>query len=168
MREAERPRQPYLFKLRLTKGVKREIERAMSEQEQDWQTAGAGWQGKDGRLRLESWSRHRRIVILRRRIERSLALSKRDGGGQLRLGFAQIDDGRKVWEHAVLVTSLDSEILSWAQLHRESRRLREQLRRVEEPVGLGWLHHSRSQALPPDDRLRGAGVQLVEPVRASG
>ena len=32
--------------------------------EQDWQNAGARWQGKDGRLRLEGWSRYRRIVIL--------------------------------------------------------------------------------------------------------
>jgi hypothetical protein len=107
MREAELRRQPYLFKLRVTKGVKRAIERAMGER--DWQDAGARWQGKDGRLRLEGWSRHRRIVILRRRTERSLALTERDGHGQLRLGFAEIDDGREVWEYAVLVTSLDSE-----------------------------------------------------------
>jgi hypothetical protein len=100
MREAEQRRQPYLFRLRLTTGVKRAIERAVGEQ--DWRDAGAGWQGKDGRLRLEGWSRHRRIAILRRRIERSLALTERDAKGQLRLGFAEIDDGREVWEYAVL------------------------------------------------------------------
>jgi hypothetical protein len=81
--------------------------------------AGARWQGKDGRLQLDGWSRHRRIVILRRRTERSLALTERDGDGQLRLGFAEIDDGREVWEYAVLVTSLDSEILSLGQLYRD-------------------------------------------------
>jgi hypothetical protein len=117
MREAEQRRQPYLFKLRLTKGVKRAIERAMGEQ--DWQDAGAGWQGKDGQLRLLGWSRHRRIVILRRRVERSLALAERDGDGQLRLGFAEIDDGREVWEYAVLVTSLEGEILTLGQLYRD-------------------------------------------------
>src|SRR5262249_24839878 len=117
MREAERRRRPYLFKLRLTKGVKRAIERAMGEQ--DWQNASAGWQGKDGQLRLEGWSRHRRIVILRRRTERSLALTERDANGQLRLGFAAIDDGREVWEYAVLVTSLDNEILTVGQLYRD-------------------------------------------------
>jgi hypothetical protein len=37
----------------------------------------------------------------------------------LRLGFAEIDDGREVWEYAVLVTSLDSEILSLGQLYRD-------------------------------------------------
>ncbi len=82
MREAEQRGQPYLFKLRLTKGVKRAIERAMGEQ--DWQNAGRRWQGKDGQLRLQGWSRHRRIVILRRRVERSLALTERDDAGQLR------------------------------------------------------------------------------------
>src|SRR5712671_4223592 len=117
MREAEQRGQPYLFKLRLTKGVKRAIERAMGEQ--DWQNAGRRWQGKDGQLRLPGWRRHRRIVILRRRVERSLALTERDADGQLRLGFAEIDDGREIWEYAVLVTSLDSEILSLGQLYRD-------------------------------------------------
>ena len=117
MREAERRRQPYLFKLRLTKGVKRAVERAMREQ--DWQDAGARWQGKDGRLRLLGWSRDRRIVMLRRRTERPAALSKSGADGQLRLGFAEIDHGREVFEYAVLVTSLDSEILTLGQLYRD-------------------------------------------------
>ena len=117
MREAERRRQPYLFKLRLTKNVKRAVERAMTEK--DWQDAGAKWQGKDGRLRLEGWSQERRIVMLRRRTERPAALSKGDADAQLRLGFVDIDDGRKVFEYAVLVTSLDSEILTLGQLYRD-------------------------------------------------
>jgi len=117
MREAEQRQQPYLFKLRLTKGVKRAIERAMGEG--DWQDAGAGWHGKDSKLRLEGWSRHRRIVILRRRTERSLAVSDKDESGQLRLSFAAIDGGGEVWEYAVLVTSLASEILSIGQLYRD-------------------------------------------------
>ena len=116
MQEAEQRHQPYLFKLRLTTGVKRVIERAMSEQ--DWQDAGAGWQGKDGELRLMGWSRQRRIVILRRRIERSL-LVERNPAGQLSLSFAEIDGSREVWEYAVLVTSLSSEILTIGQLYRD-------------------------------------------------
>src|SRR6201981_4179931 len=34
-------------------------------------------------------------------------------------GFAALDDGREVWEYAVLVTSLDSEILTVGQLYRD-------------------------------------------------
>lgn len=117
MREAEQRGQPYLFKLRLTRGVKRAIERAMREQ--DWHDAGAGWQGKEGELRLMGWSRQRRVVILRRRTERSLALVERDATGQLTLGFAEIGPDREVWEYAVLVTSLSSEILTIGQLYRD-------------------------------------------------
>jgi len=117
MREAEQRGQPYLFKLRLTKNVKRAVERAMGER--DWQDAGCRWQGKDSELRLEGWSRHRRIIILRRRIERPLALTERDDAGQLQLSFAEVSDNREVWEYAVLVTSLDSEIVSIGQLYRD-------------------------------------------------
>jgi hypothetical protein len=61
MREAEQRGQDYLFKLRLTTNVKRAIERAIRER--DWQNAGRRWQGSDGQLRLEEWSRQCRIVI---------------------------------------------------------------------------------------------------------
>ena len=37
----------------------------------------------------------------------------------MRLGFAEIEEGREPWEYAVLVTSLDSEILSLGQLYRD-------------------------------------------------
>jgi hypothetical protein len=70
-------------------------------------------------LRLEGWSRQRRIVIFQRRLERSVALAERDDVGQLRLSFAEVDDGGEVWEYAVLLTSLDSEILSIGQLYRD-------------------------------------------------
>ena len=86
---------------------------------QDWHDAGVGWQGKEGELRLQGWSWQRRIVILRRRSERSLALVERDAKGQLALGFAEIDAGREVWEYAVLVTSLSYEILSIGQRYRD-------------------------------------------------
>jgi hypothetical protein len=41
-----------------------------------------------------------------RLIERFIALTERDVDGQLRLGFAEIDEGAEVWEYSVLVTSL--------------------------------------------------------------
>jgi hypothetical protein len=117
LREAEQRGQNYLFKLRLTKNVKHAIERAMREQ--DWQDAGHRWQGKEGQLRLQGWGRQRRVVILRRRLERSVALAQRDEAGQLQLSFADVDDGKELWEYAVLVTSLASEILTIGQLYRD-------------------------------------------------
>ena len=126
MCEAERRRLAYLFKLRLTAGVKRVLERAM--QQTDWQDAGAGWQGKWGEVRLHGWGRQRRVVLLRRRLVAVMLTEQRSAGGQrlagapsaqLRLGFVELDAGQEAWEYAVLVTSLEAELLTIAQLYRD-------------------------------------------------
>jgi Transposase DDE domain group 1 len=115
--EAERRGQAYLFKLRLTKNVKRVLERAMRDA--DWQDAGAGWQGKHGEIRLTGWSRQRRVVLLRRRLA-GVLLTERQADGQLALGFVEIDEARQeAWEYAVLVTSLTAEVLTLGQLYRD-------------------------------------------------
>jgi hypothetical protein len=115
--EAERRGQAYLFKLRLTRTVKRVLERAMRDA--DWQDAGAGWQGKHGEIRLMGWSRQRRVVLLRRRLA-GVMLTQREADGQLALGFVEIDEARQeAWEYAVLVTSLTAEVLSLGQLYRD-------------------------------------------------
>ena len=115
--EAERRGQPYLFKLRLTKRVKRVLERAMRED--DWHDAGVGWQGKGGEIRLMGWSRQRRVVLLRRRLA-GVMVSEREADGQLALGFVETDEARQeAWEYAVLVTSLTAEVLTIGQLYRD-------------------------------------------------
>jgi hypothetical protein len=119
MSRAEQEGLPYLFKLRATRNVKRLIEKAMGEA--DWTTAGQGWQGKESALRLTGWGRQRRVVILRRRLPREMLVTDRpeDTGAQLALSFAEVTAGREVYEYAVLVTSLDLEVLSLAQLYRD-------------------------------------------------
>jgi len=120
MSRAEREGLAYLFKLRLTRNAKRLIERAMTEP--GWVTAGHGWQGKEASLRLVGWSRHRRVILLRRPIERTVAVIDGDGSGrQLDLYFGEItaDPAAKVFEYAVLVTSLPDEVLTVAQLYRD-------------------------------------------------
>jgi hypothetical protein len=128
MCEAERRRQAYLFKLRLTAGVKKVLERAMRQT--DWQDAGAGWQGKWGEVRLQGWSRQRRVVLLRRRLTGVMLTDRRGGGrrlagatgaaaAQLRLGFVELDARQDAWEYAVLVTSLETELLTIGQLYRD-------------------------------------------------
>jgi len=119
MSRAEQEGMPYLFKLRSTRNVKRLIEKAMGEA--DWTAAGQGWQGKASTLRLQGWSRHRRVVILRRRLAREVLVTDRPGGPapQLVLSFAEVTEDRAVYEYAVLVTALDLEVLSVAQLYRD-------------------------------------------------
>jgi hypothetical protein len=116
MREAEQRALPYLFRLRLTANVQRAIKRAMDGA---WEPAGHGWEGQSIQLRLSGWGRQRRVVLMRRKLEGTPAVSEEDANGQRRLGFAAIDDRQKIWEFSALVTSLDSEILTLGQLYRD-------------------------------------------------
>jgi len=115
--EAERRGQPYRFKLRLTKGVKRALERAMRDDE--WRDAGAGWEGKHGQIRLKGWSRQRRVVMLRRRLSGGM-MTQHQADGPLALSFVEIDQERQeAWEYGVLVTSLTAEVVTIGQLYRD-------------------------------------------------
>ena len=117
MREAEHRGIAYLFKLRLTKNVKKLIERTFAKG--GWHEAGQGWQGRHEELRLVGWSRSRRVVVLRRRLKEGLVAAAKDQGDQLRLGFAEIEKETQIYEYAVLATSLDNEVLTIAQLYRD-------------------------------------------------
>ena len=54
----------YLFKLRLTKRVRRTIEKMVAGT--GWVDAGKGWEGQETKLRLQGWSCSRRVILLRR------------------------------------------------------------------------------------------------------
>jgi Transposase DDE domain group 1 len=116
MGEAEQRSVDYLFKLRQTKNVKRLIARTLSQG--GWANAGQGWQGRHGEVRLDGWSRQRRVVILRRLLKGDL-VAVHELGKQLQLGFAEIEGDTQVYEYQVLVTSLEEEVLSIAQLYRD-------------------------------------------------
>ncbi|MGH9477549.1 MAG: transposase, partial [Terriglobales bacterium] len=117
MSRAEQERLAYLFRLRLTANVRKALGRMMAECH--WVDAGQGWQGKETTLRLVGWSRQRRIVLLRRKLDRSLILVDRGQPQQPQLTFAEVGPDREVWEYAALVTSLDNEILTLGQLYRD-------------------------------------------------
>jgi hypothetical protein len=119
MARCEQEGVPYLFKLRRTKGVRRTVDRMVSER--GWLDAGKGWEGKEATIRLKGWSRSRRVILLRRlqqsTPDKLVMIPDKHGQGELFL--ADADAGAKVWEFAALVTSLDFEILSLAQLYRD-------------------------------------------------
>jgi hypothetical protein len=104
----------YLFKLRLTKNVKRYIEKGFAAGR--WVDAGQGWQGQDGRIQLTGWSRGRRIVILRRALQGEVLLTDEN---QLSLAFVEKDVPAKGYEYAVLVTDLAYDTRAIAQLYRD-------------------------------------------------
>jgi Transposase DDE domain group 1 len=117
MAGAERRAFDYLFRLRMTANVRRAMERAMRDAE--WRDAGQAWQGKETSLRLVGWSRHRRIILLRRKLAGALALADRNDHGQQLLTFVEVGPDKELWEYAALVTSLDAEILTLGQLYRD-------------------------------------------------
>src|SRR4051794_18518538 len=104
MARAEREGLPYLFRLRATRNVNRALQKAMLER--DWTDAGQGWQGKETSLRLMGWSRQRRVILLRRKLDRPLAVVDRTHPVLPQLSFAEVAGKREVWEYAALVTSL--------------------------------------------------------------
>ncbi len=120
MRPLEERGQSYLFKLRLSKNVKRHIERIFWEA--DWSDAGQGWEGKDGSLKLQGWEEARRVVVLRRPIKGEMLIAN-EADAQGLLGFVELDRkaGKRTtgYETAVLVTNLEHEILSLGQLYRD-------------------------------------------------
>jgi len=116
MARAEQERLPYLFRLRMTANVRRALIKVMDER--DWLDAGQGWWGKEASLRLVGWARHRRVILLRRKLTQPLGIVD-PHPGQPRLSFAEVGAGKEVWEYAALVTSLDSQILTLGQLYRD-------------------------------------------------
>jgi Transposase DDE domain group 1 len=120
MAALEERQQAYLFKLKLSKNVKRHIERLFWDA--GWMEAGQGWEGKAGQLKLMGWEAARRVVVLRRPLQGEMLMVEQDNGQQL-LGFIQAERraGKRItgYEYAVLVTNLDHEILSLGQLYRD-------------------------------------------------
>ena len=114
MSQAEAKGLRYLCKLRLTKNVKRLIEKLFSST--DWVKAGQGWEGVQEHLKLSGWSVSRRVIVLRRVLRGDVAIRQDE---QSYLDFVETLGPATRFEYAVLVTSLDGEILSLAQHYRD-------------------------------------------------
>lgn len=104
----------YLFKLRMTANVKKYIERVFWNE--GWKDAGQGWEGREGELRLSSWCKNRRVIVMRRPLAGEIALTD---DHQMIIGFAETERSVKKYEYAVLVTDLPHEVLTIAQLYRD-------------------------------------------------
>jgi hypothetical protein len=112
----------YLLRLRQTANVKRLIERVFNRE--GWTSAtevSQGWQAIEDELELQGWSRKRRVVVLRRRIKRDVAVTANPEGQQmvLALPYEQVLDDAKLWEFTVLVTDTDYNLEAIGQLYRD-------------------------------------------------
>lgn len=116
MSQAEGRGLAYLCKLRLTKNVRRLIERAFRRS--DWEDAGQGWEGVRESLHLMGWSIPRCVVVLRRVLTGDVAISEKNKD-QIHPAFVETEGPAKRYEYAVLVTSLSSALLTLAQRYRD-------------------------------------------------
>jgi hypothetical protein len=74
----------------------------------------------EDRIRLQGWSKERRVVLVRKRIKDSLALQQnKNKQMQLAFGDAQVLDADVMWEYTVLVTDVTYPLESIAQLYRD-------------------------------------------------
>jgi hypothetical protein len=120
MRVAEEKGVPYLFKLKQTKNVKRLIEKLSFNDE--WEHAGQGWHGQESYLKLTGWSEARRVILLRKLVSKELvAVIEDPDTKQLSLNFGENHkpNNMRIYEYAVLVTSLPDEVVSIAQHYRD-------------------------------------------------
>ncbi len=101
--------QDYLFKLRKSKNVKSLINEHHNLS--GWKRFKRGWEVKSATLELSGWSRARRVVLVRRRLEGdpidNIVLEYPTAPGQLSLGFIEGPEDMKAYQYAVLVTSLE-------------------------------------------------------------
>jgi hypothetical protein len=118
--ELESRKQPYLLRLRQTKNVQRLVARQFARS--DWSRADSqGCQMVEDELRLQGWSRERRVVIVRKRIRQGLVRERLSDRGQLRLAFADaaVLGPDRLWEYTVLVTDTTFPLESIAQIYRD-------------------------------------------------
>ena len=106
----------YLFKLRQTTKVRRQIER-LERTAAAWSDVGAGWQGTEAGLQLPGWTRQRRCVFLRRRADRSAPSPALPASTEFE--FVQVLDQDPCYEYIVLVTNTDHPLAALARLYRE-------------------------------------------------
>jgi hypothetical protein len=104
----------YLTKLRLTANVKRLIERLFFSA--TWIEAGHGYEGAESELKLDGWTRSRRVIVTRRLIKDNIILTDDQ---QLNLAFIDTSETARRYEYAVLVTDLLYDIHAIAQLYRD-------------------------------------------------
>lgn len=118
MAMAEEKELDYLFKLRKSKYVKQLINRHHCVG--GWSYVVDGWEAKDDHLKLAAWNKSRRVVIVRRRLPKDVMLALESNKiGQQAFGFLDDAEDVRAYEYAVLVTSLEDEVLSIVRHYRD-------------------------------------------------
>lgn len=173
--ELEEDKQPYLFKLKQTAGVKKLLTRQFARE--DWSTPGPadqGWSAVEDTLKLSGWTQARRVIVLRRAVKSDLALSRKAKassdyprlGEQIELLMPEQDV--QAWEYAVLVTNSAYPLAAFGQLYRDRADCENGFDELKNQWGWGGFTTQDTRTLPKQCAGRGAGLQLVELVLPRG
>jgi len=118
MESLEEKGMPYLFKLKKSGNVKKLVYKHHCLGK--WKHFKVGWEAKEDQLQLDGWSKARRVVIVRRRVEKdNTLLLEKETSGQQSLALIEEPENLKLYEYAVLVTSLEHDIISVVQHYRD-------------------------------------------------
>lgn len=105
----------YLFKIKHTKKIK-DLISILDNGANYWTNAGQGWEGIETKIKLMGWSKERKIIVLRKPIKKEI---KENSSMQKFLPISLPNKNLIGYEHAILITNLEGEILSLAQLYRD-------------------------------------------------
>ncbi|NOR80230.1 MAG: transposase [Methyloprofundus sp.] len=118
MTEAEQREVDYLFKLRQSPYVKNLI--LENHCKSGWEQTAEGWEALSSELKLSTWKRTRRVVIVRRRVKNNLVIAPdTDKALPRQLSLLEPAEDMAVFEYSVLVTSLDAEVVTIVQHYRD-------------------------------------------------
>ncbi len=107
----------YLFKMKLTKKAKC-LTKFLTTSNNKWVNAGQGWEGVASTLQLTGWSKERRVIVLRRKLKEKKQKGKIKED-QMCFPFLASLPNSDEYEFAILVTTLELDILTIAQLYRD-------------------------------------------------
>ena len=118
MAEAESRGIDYLFKLRQSKYVKQLI--LEHHCKSGWERTTEGWEALSSELKLSTWKRPRRVVIVRRRVKNNVVIAPdTDKALPRQLSLLEPAEDMAAFEYSVLVTSLDAGVVTIVQHYRD-------------------------------------------------
>ena len=104
----------YLFKVKQSPYVKRLIKSVQCHP--DWLPCKDGIEAIESTLKLSSWSAQRRVIVTRKKIKKSSdSVLKNPESQQVSFDFIDETEGEHDYKYAVLVTTLDDEVVSIVQ-----------------------------------------------------
>lgn len=107
----------YLFKMKLTKKAK-SLTKFVTSSKKNWVDAGQGWEGVVSALQLSGWDQERRVIVLRRKLKEKKKKAKQKED-QTCFPFLASMPNSDEYEFAILVTTLELDIFTIAQLYRD-------------------------------------------------